>query len=119
MGAVKRCPAEQGACAAAVAAMLSGCVSEGETAVELRGGRLFVTWDRTKNKVLLTGYVKRPFLKERLQNEFEKCRFLSARKSSMQYSENKNLQEMPFLFKRNMLQYVVPATRKGWGTHKI
>ena len=44
-----------GACAAAVAAMLSGCVSEGETAVELRGGRLFVTWDRTKNKVLLTG----------------------------------------------------------------
>ena len=41
--------------AAAVAAMLSGCVSEGETAVELRGGRLFVTWDRTKNKVLLTG----------------------------------------------------------------
>lgn len=28
---------------------------EGETAVELRGGRLFVTWDRTKNKVLLTG----------------------------------------------------------------
>jgi len=37
----------------------------------------------------------------------------------MQYSENKNLQEMPFLFKRNMLQYVVPATRKGWGTHKI
>mgnify|MGYP003161062456 CR=1 FL=1 len=46
---------ETGACAAAVAAMLSGCVSEGETAVELRGGRLFVTWDRTKNKVLLTG----------------------------------------------------------------
>ena len=44
-----------GACAAAVAAMLSGCVSEGETAVELRGGRLFVTWDRTKNKVFLTG----------------------------------------------------------------
>ena len=44
-----------GACAAAVAAMVSGCVSEGETAVELRGGRLFVTWDRTKNKVLLTG----------------------------------------------------------------
>lgn len=44
-----------GACVAAVAAMLSGCVSEGETAVELRGGRLFVTWDRTKNKVLLTG----------------------------------------------------------------
>ena len=44
-----------GACAAAVASMLSGCVSEGETAVELRGGRLFVTWDRTKNKVLLTG----------------------------------------------------------------
>ena len=30
-------------------------VSEGETAVELRGGRLFVTWDRTKNKILLTG----------------------------------------------------------------
>ena len=24
----------------------------------------------------------------------------------MQYSENKNLQEMPFLFKRNMLQYI-------------
>ena len=44
-----------GACAAAVAAMLSGCASEGETAVELRGGRLFVTWDRTKNKVFLTG----------------------------------------------------------------
>lgn len=107
-----------GACAAAVAAMLSGCVSEGETAVELRGGRLFVTWDRTKNKVLLTGPAE-TVLKERLQNEFEKCRFLSARKSSMQYSENKNLQEMPFLFKRNMLQYVVPATRKGWGTHKI
>ena len=31
-----------GACAAAVAAMLSGCVSEGETAVELRGGRLLL-----------------------------------------------------------------------------
>lgn len=44
-----------GACAAAVAALLSGYVSEGETAVELRGGTLFVTWDRTKNKVFLTG----------------------------------------------------------------
>ena len=44
-----------GACAAAVAAMLSGYVCEGETAVELRGGTLFVTWDRTKNKVFLTG----------------------------------------------------------------
>ena len=44
-----------GACAAVVASVLSGRVSEGETAVELRGGRLFVTWDRTKNKVLLTG----------------------------------------------------------------
>ena len=44
-----------GACAAAVAAMISGYVKEGETAVELRGGRLFVTWDRTKNKVFLTG----------------------------------------------------------------
>ncbi len=25
---------------------------------------------------------------------------------------------MPFLFKRNMLQYVVPATRKGWGNKR-
>lgn len=44
-----------GACAAAVAAMLSGRISEGETAVKLRGGTLSVTWDRTKNKVFLTG----------------------------------------------------------------
>ena len=44
-----------GACAAVAASVLSGRVSEGETAVELRGGRLFVTWDRTKNKMLLTG----------------------------------------------------------------
>lgn len=52
---MKRCPAERERVRQPVAAMLSGCVSEGETAVELRGGRLFVTWDRTKNKVLLTG----------------------------------------------------------------
>ena len=80
---------------------------------------MFAKEDEAETLEIVLPARPRPFLKERLQNEFEKCRFLSARKSSMQYSENKNLQEMPFLFKRNMLQYVVPATRKGWGTHKI
>ena len=56
MGAVKTLSCGTGACAAAVAAMLSGCVSEGETAVELRGGRLFrYMGTGRKNKVLLTG----------------------------------------------------------------
>lgn len=44
-----------GACAAAVASVLSGRVREGEITVKLRGGGLMVTWNRTENKVLLTG----------------------------------------------------------------
>lgn len=103
-----------GACAAAVAAMVSGCVSEGETAVELRGGRLFVTWDRTKNKVLLTGPAE-TVLKERLQNEFENADFCLHERAVCNILKIKTYRKCLFFLKETCYNMWYPLQEKGGG----
>lgn len=107
-----------GACAAAVAAMLSGCVSEGETAVELRGGRLFVTWDRTKNKVLLTGPAE-TVLKERLQNEFENADFCLHERAVCNILKIKTYRKCLFFSKETCYNMWCPLQEKGGDTQDI